>query len=970
MARYWYGSGLMEGVLERLLGRTRTPGAELLAALLLIVGVAADLSGVPIAAEVLFVAGVALATLTGGWRGGVLALLAPFARIFWRPDAVAVGSFAECLVIMAVVAIMRRIALRLTEARRKLHALFAPLTDIVMMLDEDGTYLEVAPTNPRLLRRPAEELIGRRITDVFPAEEAERYVSKIREALSTHRVVNFDYERVIDSRTVSLTARITPLSHRKVLWVTRDVSRSEERYRSIVDQAGEIIFELDTKGTILSLNPAFERILGWRTAEWIGRSFDQLIAPEVLPLVRDTFKRSLEGGGVPPMPTKAVAADGRRFILETGLTRQVIDGEVVGVFGVARDITERQRQEDLLRRSEIQLRESQRIAGLGSWEADLHTHELWWSDQHYRLFGLEPGTRMSFERFLSLLDPPNQQKVLDIEKLRSTSFSETELTISLPDGSKRDLYCLSRGEEEAGTMVRIVGITQDVTERKRADALLRESEERLRLMAQATNDVVWDWKAGAGTIWWSSAYTKLFGYEPNELPHSLQERLERVHPDDRERVQAILREALDSGMDSFSAEYRYRRADGTFAVVLNRAVILRDETKAVIRIVGAMADITERKQLEEQLAHTRRVNSLGRVAASVAHEFNNVLMGILPNVEVIRKKAPAGLEQPINNVLTSLQRGKRVTDEVLRFTRPAAPTLKCVDVRKFLGRWADEIRPRLPNVTLAVSAEPDIYMHADALQISQVLTNLAINAHDAMPDGGRLTVSAEIGKSFSSIGFGVKTADGFVQFKCADTGAGIPADRMPHIFEPLFSTKQTGTGLGLAISYQLVLRHGGHMFVESEVGKGSTFHVLVPATHPIVSEVEDGVNLELRVRRVLLVEDEVTVAAGMKMLLESEGVTVDIVHTGIEAVPAINRVTPDAVVLDIGLPDCEGTDVYREIEKRWPHLPILFSSGHADAAKLDPYLKRQNVGLLLKPYDFASFREALRPLVGAPASVD
>ena len=509
-------------------------------------------------------------------------------------------------------------------------------------------------------------------------------------------------------------------------------------------------------------------------------------------------------------------------------------------------------------------------------------------------------------------------------------------------------------------------MNDEASDSPRSDALLRESEERFRLMVQATNDVVWDWKAAAGTIWWSDSYTRLFGYGPDDYPRNADERLARVHPDDRARVNASICQAIDSGMDIWSDEYRYRRADGTYVTVLNRGVILRDADKRVTRIVGALTDITERKQLEEQLAHTRRVNSLGRVAASVAHEFNNVLMGIQPNVEVIRRRAQPDLEAPIRNVLTSLQRGKRVTDEILRFTRPATPALKCVEVSKFLHRWAEEIGPRLTGVTIEVSSESDVYMHADALQISQVLTNVAMNAADAMPGGGRLTVSASLGKSFSSIGFGVKTADGFIQFKCRDTGTGIPADRLPHVFEPLFSTKQTGSGLGLAISYQLVARHGGYMFVESEVGHGSTFHVLVPATHPIVAEADADAKAsdqQVRLRRVLLVEDEPSVSLGMKMLLESEGIAVDVVGTGREAVPAIDRLSPDAVILDIGLPDCQGTDVFCAIEKRWPRLPVLFSSGHADATKLESYLQRPNVGLLLKPYDLSSFRDALRPLL-------
>jgi two-component system, cell cycle sensor histidine kinase and response regulator CckA len=188
---------------------------------------------------------------------------------------------------------------------------------------------------------------------------------------------------------------------------------------------------------------------------------------------------------------------------------------------------------------------------------------------------------------------------------------------------------------------------------------------------------------------------------------------------------------------------------------------------------------------------------------------------------------------------------------------------------------------------------------------------------------------------------------------------------LPHIFEPLFSTKKGGFGLGLAIAHQIVTRHGGHIFVESQVGRGSTFHVFLPTTAPTISAIEMKAVQALSVRRLLLVEDEPAVASGIATLMEMEGIEVEIVVTGGEAPAAIERFSPDAVILDIGLPDIDGVGLYDEIYRRWPDLPVLFSSGHGDATKLEKRLSRPNVRFLRKPYDFETIRATLAEIVPA-----
>ena len=634
---------------------------------------------------------------------------------------------------------------RYQRSEAKLRALLSSIDDLILVLDREGTYLEIVPTNPSLLYRPAAEVIGRRIREVFPKSDADKFLAAIEESLNEQKTVSVDYSLPIGNRTLWFSGSIAPVNNTSVIWV-------------------------------------------------------------------------------------------------------------------ARDITERKVAEEAL-----------------------------------------------------------EQRV----KERTQEISRTL---------------------EA----------------------LNASEERFRILASATSDAVYDIDLATGFVWRGSSYENLFGYAQGRLEPNVAAWRQFVHPDDSQRIELSYREALETGATSLSLEYRFRREDGSYADILDNARILRESGKAV-RVVGAMVDITERRQLERQLEQAKRVTSLGRVAASIAHEINNVLMGIQPNAEVMLRKSPDDLRHVAENIIQAVSRGKRVTDEILRYTRPGEPTLQCVQVSTFLQKWAEETRPLLgSNVHLSLSVDNiDICVLADAMQISQVFTNLALNARDAMQErGGTLRLHAEVAKSWGAFRFGVvKSPDRFVHISVDDEGCGITDLQLAHIFEPLYTTKKSGVGLGLAIAYQVILRHGGQIFVESEVGRGSTFHVFLPLTLPAFHEAEKTAMAELGFGKVLLVEDEPMVAAGIAMLLQMEGIEVETVAAGTMAIAAIERFLPDAVVLDIGLPDIDGVTVYLQIHSRWPGLPVLFSSGHGDSAQLEAYLSRPNVGFIPKPYDFDTVRRALAAIV-------
>jgi PAS domain S-box-containing protein len=954
--------------------------------------------------DVLLCAAIAFSAFHGRVAGAVLGAVAAIAiSLLWRDSGeLRFGEFLEWAILIATTLVARDRIDRARRSQEQLQALLDSVDDAAFVLDASGRYLEVWGPQNRLLAA-GEVLRGKCVHDYLPPDVTALVMNTIAETLAGQRRCNVDYKLEVEGRQTWWNAMVTPIGSRRVLWVARDITArktaeselklaneelarrakisdfershamdalraSEIRYREIVEQARDIIFTLDPHGFITSLNDAFETTLGWSIDEWLGRDFRELLAPRVralgdVELARAHAHEHAHGDEIPLTRALVLARDGREVILELSLVNQRINGVTRSFFGLARDVTTREKAQEALRRSERQLADSQRIARLGSWEYDLVTGQVHWSEEHYRLFGMDPSERITFERFCAIIGQTETEKLRALDGvLRDRATAEWELKVTV-GGEEKILSCVGRLVRNAeGIPIRIFGSAQDVTQQRRNEQRLRESDERFRLMSRATNDVVWDWDLISNVLWWGDGLDALFGWNAQGFD-AIESWRERIHPDDEQRVATSVAEACASTAESWSSDYRFRCADGSYAYVLDRAYIVRNAEGRAVRLVGAISDLTERQRMQEQLDEATRLSSLGRVAASIAHEFNNVLMGMQANLEVLRRRAPIQLAKPVEHVLHAVLRGKRVTDEILSYTRGSAPSLQDVLVSQFLTRWEHEIRPVLgTSIRLMTDADAGLYMRVDPLQIAQVLTNLALNARDAMPKGGTLRISV----TRSGGGWLGSRADrelGFILFRVQDDGVGMSREVSKHMFEPLFTTKHGGTGLGLAISYQIVNRHGGFISAESEPGRGTTFDLLLPATDVPEAVVEELAPVSLACRSVVIVDDDEGVVAGLSTLLELDHVRVRVATRGGDAMPLLEDERPDAVILDIGLPDMNGVDVYERIAERWPSLPVLFSSGHADAARLEPLLRRANVGLLLKPYDYDTLQRALAELL-------
>jgi PAS domain S-box-containing protein len=550
-----------------------------------------------------------------------------------------------------------------------------------------------------------------------------------------------------------------------------------------------------------------------------------------------------------------------------------------------------------------------------------------------------------------------------MQRIRRDGFADGIMNIVTPDGSRRTWKYHNTLEalEDSEPFVR--GVARDVTEREEAFQAVLRSEEYFRSIIENVSDIIAIIEIDGSLRYGSPSVCRALGYSRRDLRGI--RGIDLIHPDDVRKAAGYLALQIEDPAAAQTIELQVRHASGAWRSfeIMATNLVKKGRTSA---IVLNARDITGRRLLEAQLTQANRVGALGRLAATVAHEFNNVLMGMQPFAELMQRPdvKPDLVAKGAGHIANSIQRGRRIVLDILRFAQPYQPVMAAVDVRELWETFAPEAENVLGNMTSIVSAIPrGLFAKADRTQVSQVLANLVANARDAMPDGGTLTVGATELAADASFSFGVVPhPERFVQISIGDTGKGMPRDVIERIFEPLFTTKLSGgTGLGLAVAHQVMTQHEGYIFVESEFGKGSTFHLFLPkaaAPAPKQSRDADG-NRTPASRKVLLIDDEQMIVEGITALLEADGIEVESVGSGFEAADAIARFHPDLVVLDLGLPDMDGSEVYTLIRELDRELPVIFATGHGDPQALHEFLKDPHTRFLQKPFEVTDLLEMM-----------
>ncbi len=528
-----------------------------------------------------------------------------------------------------------------------------------------------------------------------------------------------------------------------------------------------------------------------------------------------------------------------------------LDRGKVRVVVAHQDITDRKRIElEALEREHI-LAESQRIARVGAWSVDLPRGTRHWTEETFRIWGLPAAPLGPPTQVLLALVHPADRAALEgwMQGLAAgRAPSRFQFRITRPDGAARDLDGTGELVEASGSRPRrLIGTVQDVTDRIQAAMSLQESEARLRFALDSTRAGIWEWNLRTDENTWSETLWSLYGLERAGRSPTYSTWIESVHPEDRESIAATVSEAAGKGAE-FELEYRVRSASGRERRLLSRGRPLRNQEGEVDRYVGIVIDITESRAVHAQLAVASRLAAVGTLVAGVAHEINNPLTGcmasqgfVMEELQAVRRALgaqdsldPKAIGRFLDEALewmeeaqTAVERISKIVKDLSNFGRPS-PNRERVGLSEVVSeavRWLGTAVGTRAVLRVEDRGAPDVM--AARGQIAQVVVNLVNNAVKALPEG-------RSGKITLAIGAG---APGMARLEVIDDGVGIPPHVLDRIFDPFFTTRETGkgTGLGLAICHAIVTAHGGTITATSEVGKGSSFRVELPAARVDVS---------------------------------------------------------------------------------------------------------------------------------------
>jgi signal transduction histidine kinase/CheY-like chemotaxis protein len=485
-----------------------------------------------------------------------------------------------------------------------------------------------------------------------------------------------------------------------------------------------------------------------------------------------------------------------------------------------------------------------------------------------------------------------------------------------------------------------------------------------QLVARATNDAVRDWNLTSGELTWPQGLDTLLGYSPGKSDQTIAFWQRQIQGKDRSRIAGSIRDAIKSKAEYWSGEYRFRHAKGHYLQLLERALIVRDSNGRPVRFIGVLMDVTARKQLHDQLSHSQKMEAFGQLAGGVAHDFNNFLTAILgySDLLVAEVEGRGTGAKYLSEIRSAAGRAASLTKQLLTFSRREPLEPRVLEVNKVIHDLeCSMLRLLGENISVLCELMPEKkHIKVDPDQFTQIIINLAVNARDAMPAGGTLVLKTEAvstnGKSPAELPPGK-----YVSISMIDNGMGMTDDVKEHLFEPFFTTKDDrhGSGLGLATCYGIVRQSGGHIIVESELGKGTAVHIYLPEVGaPPPAPYRKRPKLPSGTETILVVEDDISVRHVAVRTLRMLGYNVLEAFRADEAKRLIQCNIVNLVVSDVVLPDMSGCDFADWTRTNSPSTQILLTSGYLPEITLDT--PASDLPFLSKPFDPEQLAETVR----------
>ncbi len=753
-------------------------------------------------------------------------------------------------------------------------------------------------------------------------------------------------------------------------------------FRALIDRSNDGIEVIDPEtGRFLDVNETACRTHGYTRDEYLTLSVRD-VAPTADPAAWARNLEELRRVGSRLHIGLHRRKDGSTFPVEVNITYVRLERDYI--VAVVRDVTERRLTEEELHRTASLLRAVADETPDAVFVKDRGGKYLLMNEAAARFVG-KSAAEVIGKDDTELFDPDGARRLMErdrqvMESGRAESFEEvvTAAGVTRAFQSTKAPY-----RDGSGNVIGLVGISRDITKQKRVEEAVRLSEERLRQAVRVANLGIFDHDHITESVYWSPEQRAIHGWEAERAP-TVSDFVAMLHPEDRERIAAAIRRAHDPAGDGmFDVEQRIVRPGGEVRWLVTRSQTFFEgegDARHPVRTVGAVQDVTELKRLEEQFRQAQKMEAIGQLAGGVAHDFNNLLTVINGLSEVVcRQMHPDDPSRELMaEVLKAGERAATLTQQLLAFSRKQILQPQVLDVNALLGKLSKMLL-RLLGEDIDIRLETNAALgrvKVDPGQFEQAVINLAVNARDAMPEGGQLTIAARnVEVDESPIEPCPDATPGrYIMVTVSDTGHGMDAATQARIFEPFFTTKGPGrgTGLGLAMVYGFVKQSGGHIDVQSAVGRGATFRIYLPRTDETIpagkSAPQDFAMLPRGTETILLVEDQDAVRNFARKVLLSRGYSVLEARDGDEGLRVAQQFQASIHLLltDVIMPRMSGPRLAELLTHDRPGLRVLFVSGYTEEAMTHSGVPERGSAFLQKPFNPVQLAQKVREVLDTP----